>query len=848
MSRQSSKTLLLLLVATWALPADARKTPPTLKLNAREYFSMPGLDVMAFQDIYPEGHQGGVVIIQNGVRVASNGDVRLEPTPGQWSPTPAQKERKLDRERNEIATRLAYPDPEKNRKGFNPIDYPDLNLAYTVKVKAEGNAVRITVDLDRPLPAAWAGKAGFNLELYPAALFGRTWYLGGASGPFPRQANGPVRTDPDGEVQSLPLGTGPRLVVAPERDESRMVIERKGGELQLLDGRTRHNNGWFIVHAPIAAGAAAGAVELLVAPNALPGWKYAPVVHVSQVGYHPAQRKVAVLETDPADRPTGPAALVRIGEDGKREKVLSGPPRPWGEFLRYRYLQLDFSSVTREGVYVVEFGAARSEPFRIAADVWRRHVWQPTLEYFLPVQMCHMRVNENYRVWHGLCHMDDALMAPVNLNHFDGYVQGPSTLTKWKPLEHVPGLNVGGWHDAGDDDLRVESQAGEMYVLSLAWEAFAPRLDSTAIDQLRRVVDIGQPDGKPDLLQQIEHGALSVLGGYHALGRLYRGIISPTLRQYVLVGDVSTQTDNVVHGAQARGAAAGRALADGARRGRFWEPYGGAHDDRMVFTEQNPGSELAAIAGIAAASRALRAHDAALSADALRAAEELWRVQRRIDRDALGRQIQAAVELWLTTRKDDYRRFLLAHRSDIVERVGQLGWVVGRALPSLGDAQLTAEVRGALAAHVARTDEARRKNPFDVPYEPVIWGAGWDIQRWGMEQYFLHAAFPDLVDRQRFLSALDFVLGCHPGTNTASFASGVGSRSMTVGYGYNRADWSYIPGGVVSGTALIRPDFPELKEFPYLWQQAEYVLGGGATHMMFLVLAAEATLSAPPAK
>jgi hypothetical protein len=52
-------------------------------------------------------------------------------------------------------------------------------------------------------------------------------------------------------------------------------------------------------------------------------------------------------------------------------------------------------------------------------------------------------------------------------------------------------------------------------------------------------------------------------------------------------------------------------------------------------------------------------------------------------------------------------------------------------------------------------------------------------------------------------------------------------------------DWHYIPGGVVSGTGLIRPDLPELKEFPYLWQQAEYVLGGGATNFMFLALAAD---------
>lgn len=93
------------------------------------------------------------------------------------------------------------------------------------------------------------------------------------------------------------------------------------------------------------------------------------------------------------------------------------------------------------------------------------------------------------------------------------------------------------------------------------------------------------------------------------------------------------------------------------------------------------------------------------------------------------------------------------------------------------------------------------------------------------------------------LNALEFVLGRHPGSNTASFASGVGARSATVAYGFNRSAYTYIPGGVVSGTALIRPDLPELKEFPYLWQQAEYVMGGGATNFMFLVLAADQVLS-----
>ncbi len=69
---------------------------------------------------------------------------------------------------------------------------------------------------------------------------------------------------------------------------------------------------------------------------------------------------------------------------------------------------------------------------------------------------------------------------------------------------------------------------------------------------------------------------------------------------------------------------------------------------------------------------------------------------------------------------------------------------------------------------------------------------------------------------------------------------------MIPAYGNNRADWSYIPGGIVSGTALIRPDFPELLEWPFLWQQGEYCIGYATSGYVFLVLAADHLLNAPP--
>src|SRR5947209_266347 len=116
-----------------ALPAQ-QGNQASMFLNKLEYLEYQGVNVMLAHDFYPEGHQGGVGIIQNGQRVATNGDIRLEPTPGQWAPVPVQKDRALDRAAGEIVTTLAYPDPDKDRKGFNPIEYPDLAFSYKVRV------------------------------------------------------------------------------------------------------------------------------------------------------------------------------------------------------------------------------------------------------------------------------------------------------------------------------------------------------------------------------------------------------------------------------------------------------------------------------------------------------------------------------------------------------------------------------------------------------------------------------------------------------------------------------------------------------------------------------------------
>ena len=801
-----------------------------LLINEQNYFELPGLNVMVFEDIYPEGHQGGIGIIQHGIRVATNGDVRLEATPGQFQPIPKVGDRAVDRDLNEISVKLWYPDSSINRRGFNPIVYPDLHFTYNIRVSGENDYFRITVDLDEPVPAEWTGKIGFNIELYPAVLFGNTWIMDDHPGFFSRQANGPVILDEKGEPQAVPMAVGRKLLIAPEKDDQRISIESSTSDLQLIDGRIKHTNGWFVVRSAIPVGATKDAIVWTVMVNRIPGWISPPVVHVSQVGYHPGQVKKAVIELDAADKKVRKTSLLKVEPSGEKTVIKSTGPEYWGKFLRYNYYQFDFTAVEQEGTYMVQYGSVTSNPFMISPSVYKRHVWQPTFEYFLPVQMCHMRVTDAYKVWHGVCHLDDALMAPVDTNHFDGYLQGPVTFTGFIPGDRVPGLDVGGWHDAGDDDLRVESQAGTVHLLSLAWEEFKPGLDATSISQAKRQVDIHVPDGKADMLQQIEHGVLTILGGYESMGRVYRGIISPTIPQYTMVGDVSNQTNNKNYNRLIK------------FNGTF-ETEAGIKDDRMVFTEENPSHEFDAVQGLAAAARVLKEYDPALAARCLNAATGLWGQKRVIRVRDLSQQIKAAVELFLTTGQGEYREFLIQMTDSMAKGISSVGWFVVRTLPAIHDEKYTSAIERALSGLSEQVAEQEKETPFGVPYRPHIWGAGWNIQEFGVTQYYLNKFYPELFKAEYMFSALNFVLGCHPGENTASFASGVGSRSMTTAYGYNRADWSYIPGGVVSGTALIRPDFPELKDFPFLWQQAEYVMGGGEMNYMFLVLAADHVLS-----
>lgn len=198
--------------------AAGAQSSSQLRLVDAGYFAMPGFEVLAFSNTYDgnfsDSKIAGIEFIHHGVRTATNGDVRLSPTPEQWDPVPTMKSREVRGQT--IVTRLAY-------------EAQKFEYEISVEPRAEGVVVR--VHLDRDLPPELVGKAGFNLEFLPTAYFHRGYLLDAKSGTLPLYPAGPTGLATNGEVERLPLARGKRLVLAPEDAERRVTIESNNAEL-----------------------------------------------------------------------------------------------------------------------------------------------------------------------------------------------------------------------------------------------------------------------------------------------------------------------------------------------------------------------------------------------------------------------------------------------------------------------------------------------------------------------------------------------------------------------------------------------------------------------------------------
>ncbi len=802
-----------------------------LRLDDRGFFETRGLNVLVFNNWYDgsfsDAKMAGVEIIHHGVRTATNGDVRLSPTPAQWDPIPTLVARNIVKEDRSVEVSLRYP---------------AYDFAYRLRVTAEGDGVVLSVHLEKPLPQALEGRAGLNLEFLPSVYREKAYLMDGRPGIFPLSPGGPMTKNAAGEVEPLPLATGHALVLAPADSAIRVAIRSRANDLQLYDGRNVAQNGWFVVRSLIPASRTGEVVTWTIKAWTIPGWVRTPVIAHSQAGYDPRQRKVAVIELDPNDRPLPAARLVRIDANGKESEAYRGDVKPWGPYMRYEYCTLDFSGIKEEGLYAIEYGNVRTRPFPIMRNVYA-HTWEPTLDVYLPVQMDHMEVREAYRVWHGAAHLDDALQAPVNHEHFDLYAQGPTTDSPYKPGEHIPGLNVGGWFDAGDYDIRTQTQEAVVLSLVHTWEAFHPRRDETTVDRQGRLVVIHQPDGKPDILQQIEQGALGLLAQQEAVGHAINGIIESRLSQYTHLGDASTVTDNLVYNPKLR-----EGQTDGFTSGTF--------DDRWAFTSKSSALNYGSAAALAAASRALRGYNDTLAARCLETARKVWDEEETHKPDMFrhgnttggalpDEKLKAAVELLLSTGERRFRDTVETSLPVIRGRFPMNAPSALLALPMM-DAGFKSAIEEMARTYKTRMDSFAIGNPFGVLITRGGWGGSGAVVGIAATNYLLHRAFPEIVGAEDVFQGLDYLYGCHPASDI-SFVSGVGSRSKRIAYGNNRADFAFIPGGVVPGILVLKPDFPENKEdWPFLWGENESVVSLGASYI-YLVQAANALLDELPA-
>jgi hypothetical protein len=808
----------LFVLATFFAIAVVAQSNSDLHLTQQDVLETHGLNVLLFHNsyhrVFGDQKMSGLEIILHDQRIATNGDVRLSPTPEQWDPIPDFKERKRGSVADEITASC---------------EYPKEDFAYRIDMRPEPGGFRVSVQLDKPLPAKLDGKAGFNLEFLPSFYFGKSYLAGNTPGVFPRHSDDPMQRNAEGITEPLPLATASRITLAPEDAKTRVSIASDSGPIMMFDGRDKAQNGWFVLRTLIPAGKTGDVVVWHVHPNMIAGWVRQPVIGYNQVGYTPAREKVSVLELDPLFTAPKKTRVLRLTPEGEYREVFSADLKLWGKWMRYQYARFDFTPVREPGIYVIEFAGQRTGPFRIADDIYNG-IWRPTLETYLPEQMDHLAVREGYRIWHGASHLDDARQAPVNYVHFDGYKQGPTTDSPYAPGQHIPGLNVGGWFDAGDFDLRTQTHTRVILDLVQALEQFRMTSDNTYVDEAARYVELRKPDGIPDVVQQIEHGVMLLLAEDKVFGHAIPGIIEPTLQQYTHLGDAVSKTDGRIYSEQM-----GPLQSDGI--------HSGVPDDRWAFTMHTTALNYGVASALAAASRALRDYNNDMADTCLRTAKRIWDEEHKhppvvveyfnTTGDDLQRvETEAAIELVITTNgAEPYKKQLADLMPVIREQFPFLGGSAARAIPFM-NGDFKAGLASALSAYLPKMNEMISQNPYGVPISMGMWGgAGW-VTRFASEMYMLHEAFPKVVGPEYTLHGLDYVLGNHPVSNL-SLVSTVGTNSKLIAYGNNRADYTFIPGGMVPGVVVLKPDFPELtSDWPFFWYENEYVVDAGTSFIL----------------
>ena len=136
-------------------------------------------------------------------------------------------------------------------------------------------------------------------------------------------------------------------------------------------------------------------------------------------------------------------------------------------------------------------------------------------------------------------------------------------------------------------------------------------------------------------------------------------------------------------------------------------------------------------------------------------------------------------------------------RISSAKNIRQTGWFIGRfdkAVEMHVSARLFAK---ALPELQAMYQEYSSKTPYGVPRmtEVTVLPVHGNPSIWATITVTCMLPILTCLHRTIFSNAVN-TCSVHPGRNQAAFVTGVGAETMKAAYGVNRADWSYIPGGV----------------------------------------------------
>jgi len=354
-------------------------------------------------------------------------------------------------------------------------------------------------------------------------------------------------------------------------------------------------------------------------------------------------------------------------------------------------------------------------------------------------------------------------------------------------------------------------------------------------------VDLHRPDGKPDLLQYIEHGVLNLLAQAENIGFMSQTLSNSVLDNYHHLGDAAAITDGLHYDPSLPKYVKS---ADGKRSG--------TPDDMWAFTNRNLNSDMNAANMFAAASRVLKGYNDELAARCLkqskRLQEEVTQLQsQRNAAGARGRQggqmqnnrngggnMAVNLQLYVATGEKSY-----------LDQFEQQIWPaldrnVNGSIRTAMDAipYMPADYKQKLRPYAEKYKEylenVSNNNPYGVPIGEGNWAGSGAVVTYGTTAAFAAIYFPDIIDKKYAYNAAGFMFGCHPYHNYSLVAAVGAARPKQVFYGNNRADFSFIPGNVAPGLLFRKPDhFENFDDWPFLWGQNEGTIAGNCSYLIF---------------